>query len=386
MEVIYIFDWLGDFIGGIGSAIGEVFDFLGEQISNAIWNTMIQWLYETIYNAVADFFTMMGNMGADVFDLEWVQATINLFTLFGWALFVAGTVVAVFDVAVEYQNGRANIKTTAINVLKGFFACSLFGVVPVELYKFCISLQNIFSKNLSSIMAGQQSIDLAGQSTSVLEGSFAVANQTTFGLLNLLCMIAFAYCVIKIFFANIKRGGILLIQMAVGALYMFSVPRGYQDGFNQWMKQIAALCLTAFMQTTLLFLGLLTFPSNMLLGLGIMLASNEVPRIAQQFGLDSSVKVNMTSIVHATTTAVNLTRSVEGGKVKENLYYDNLFISAKPKSHSQSMAVELTGFCNYGHSTFVIDTDTCTDENNSTSCSNSLFRLFVNKTGRYNNS
>ena len=28
------------------------------------------------------FFTMMGNMGADVFDLEWVQATINLFTLF----------------------------------------------------------------------------------------------------------------------------------------------------------------------------------------------------------------------------------------------------------------------------------------------------------------
>lgn len=100
------------------------------------------------------------------------------------------------------------------------------------------------------------------------------------------------------------------IQMAVGALYMFSVPRGYQDGFNQWMKQIAALCLTAFMQTSLLFLGLLTLPGNMLLGLGIMLAANEVPRIAQQFGLDSSVRVNMMSVVHATTTAVNLTRSV----------------------------------------------------------------------------
>ena len=48
----------------------------------------------------------------------------------------------------------------------------------------------------------------------------------------------------------------------------------------------------------------------MLMGLGIMLAANEVPRIAQQFGLDSSVKVNMMSVVHATTTAVNLTRSV----------------------------------------------------------------------------
>ena len=305
-----MFDWLGDFIGGIGDAIGGAFSFLGEQISNAIWNAMLQWMYETIYNAAADFFTMMGNMGADVFDLDWVKATINLFTMFGWALFVAGTVVAVFDVAIEYQNGRANIKTTAINILKGFFACSLIGIVPVELYKFCISLQNTFSRDLSALFAGQQSIDLAGQSTSVLEGSFAVANQINFGLFNILAIIAFAYCVVKIFFANIKRGGILLIQMAVGALYMFSLPRGYQDGFNQWMKQIAALCLTAFMQTTLLFLGLLTFPNNMLLGMGIMLSANEVPRIAQQFGLDSSVRVNMMSVVHATTTAVNLTRSV----------------------------------------------------------------------------
>lgn len=305
-----MFDWLGDIFSGIGDAIGGVFDFLGEQISNVIWNTVLKWMYETIYNAVADFFSMMGNMGADIFDLDWIQATIKLFTLFGWALFVAGVFVAIFDVAIEYQHGRADIKSTAVNILKGFFACSLIGIVPVELYKFCISLQNTFSHDLSALFASGQSIDLAGQSTSVLQGSFAVATQVNFNLFNILALIAFAYCVVKIFFANIKRGGILLIQMAVGALYMFSVPRGYQDGFNQWMKQIAALCLTAFMQTSLLFLGLLTFPGNMLLGLGIMLAANEVPRIAQQFGLDSSVRVNMMSVVHATTTAVNLSRSV----------------------------------------------------------------------------
>lgn len=305
-----MFDWLGDIISGLGDAIGSVFDTLGQQISNIIWNTMLQWFYETIYGAVADFFTMMGNMGADIFDLDWIQATIKLFTLFGWALFAAGVVVAAFDVAIEYQCGRANIKTTAINILKGFFACSLIGIVPVELYKFCISLQNTFSHDLSRIFAGTQTLDLAEQSLFVLTGIFAIDAGTQFTLYNLLALIAFAYCVIKVFFANIKRGGILLIQMAVGSLYMFSVPRGYADGFNQWMKQIAALCLTAFMQTTLLYLGLLTFPDNMLLGLGIMIAANEVPRIAQQFGLDSSVRVNMMSVVHATSTAVNLTRSV----------------------------------------------------------------------------
>lgn len=308
--MITIFDWLGDLIGGIGDAIGSVFSFLGEQISNVIWDTMLQWFYTTIYDAVAQFFTMMGNMGAEIFDLDWVKATVELFTLFGWALFIAGVVVAVFDVAIEYQHGRADIKSATLNVLKGFFACSLIGVVPIELYKFCISLQNTFSGDLTRIFAGQQSLGLAEESTSVLEGSFAVTATINFNLFNILALIAFAYCVIKIFFANIKRGGIMLIQMSVGALYMFSVPRGYTDGFIQWIKQVAALCLTSFMQTTLLFLGLLTFPGNMLLGLGIMLAANEVPRIAQQFGLDSSVRVNMMSVVHATTTAVNLTRGL----------------------------------------------------------------------------
>lgn len=171
-------------------------------------------------------------------------------------------------------------------------------------------IQNTFSHDLSALFADGQSVDLSGQSTSALAGAFAVTGNIKITLFNLLAMIAFAYCVVKVFFSNIKRGGILLIQMAVGALYMFSVPRGYTDGFNQWMKQVIAICLTAFMQTTLLFLGLLTFPGNMLLGLGVMLASNEVPRISQQFGLDSSVRVNMMSVVHATTTAVNLTRSV----------------------------------------------------------------------------
>ena len=310
-----MFDWLGDIIGGIGDAIGEIFEFLGEEISNVIWETMLKWFYETIFNAVAEFFTLMGNMGAEIFELSWVGATVRLFSLLGWSLFAAGTVVAVFDVAIEYQSGRANIKTAAINIIKGFFATSLVGVLPVELYKFCITLQNVFSKDLSGLFAGQQSLDLGGQSTSVLEGCFRVSLDVTITLFNLLALIAFAYCVVKIFFANIKRGGILLIQMAVGSLYMFSVPRGYTDGFNQWMKQIIALCLTAFMQTTLLFLGLLTFTDNMLLGLGIMLSANEVPRIAQQFGLDSSVRVNMMSVIHTTSTAVNLTRSlVRGGK------------------------------------------------------------------------
>jgi hypothetical protein len=305
-----LFDWLGDIIGGIGDFFGDVFGFLGQQISGAIWDTMLQWFYTAIYDAIAEFFTTMGNLGVEMYDLEWVKAAVHLFYLFGWALFAVGVVTAIFDVAIEAQTGRVNIKTAGLNILKGFMAASLVTVVPLELYKFCITLQNTFAGDLTRVFAGQQSLGLSQTSMSVLQGSFAVSADINFSVFNILAMIALAYCVIKIFFANLKRGGILLIQMAVGSLYLFSVPRGYTDGFNQWMKQIAALCLTAFMQTTLLFMGLITFSQNMLLGLGIMLSASEVPRIAQQFGLDTTMRFNVMNVVHATTTAVNLTRSI----------------------------------------------------------------------------
>jgi hypothetical protein len=41
-----------------------------------------------------------------------------------------------------------------------------------------------------------------------------------------------------------------------------------------------------------------------------MLAANEVPRIAQQFGLETGTKVNVMSAVHTTTSAINLTKVI----------------------------------------------------------------------------
>jgi len=299
-----MFDWLG-------GLISSAFEGASQSISSIIFDLMLKWFYTAIYKAIAEFFTKMGEMGAEIFELPWVAAVVKLFSQFGWALFAVGMVVAVFDVAIESQNGRASPKTTAMNILKGFMATSLFSIVPVALYKFCITLQNTFLGDLSMMMGMTRGLGLGQQSVNVLEGSFLVSADVNFKLFNILAMIAFAYCVIKVFFANLKRGGILIIQIAVGSLYLFSVPRGYSDGFWNWCKQVAALCLTAFLQTTLLFLGLLTFPDHMLLGMGIMLSASEVPRIAQQFGLDTSAKFNLSSVVHMTSTAVNLARHIE---------------------------------------------------------------------------
>ena len=136
-------------------------------------------------------------------------------------------------------------------------------------------------------------------------------------IMGLFCIILMVYAVVKVFFANLKRGGILLIQIAVGSLYMFSVPRGYLDGFTQWMKQIIALCLTAFLQSTILVAGLMVFRENALMGLGLMLSAGEVPRIAGVFGLDTSIHANLSSAVYTAQSAVNTTKVIAaavGGK------------------------------------------------------------------------
>ena len=286
-----MFDWLGDILSGMGDALSVVFEGLGADIAVDIWNALVEWIYTTIFDAVADLFTSMNNMGAEIFTLGWVNAVVRLFTLFGWALFAVGVAGAVFEVAIEAQTGKTSIQGAAINILKGFFACALVGVVPVELYKFCVSLQNSFVGDLTRIFAGAQGSTIGEIGGFVLSSVFSPPGSSEPFLKMLFFLLAFSYCAIKVFFANIKRGGILLIQIAVGSLYMFSVPRGYTDGFNQWCKQIAAICLTAFLQTTLLFLGMLTIQENLLLGIGIML-------------------VNVSSVMYSTTSAMNLTKSL----------------------------------------------------------------------------
>lgn len=283
-----------------------IWDFIVEDIFEQILN----WIYDQMLTALNSFFGMMNNMGADLFNLPWIQAVTLFLSYLGWILFVLGLVIAVFDLAIEYQNGRADIRSLGINTIKGFMAVGLFTTLPVELYKFAISLQTSLAGN---IIGAGNSINVTASGAIA-----AISNVGIGGLLSLILMVTMGYAIIKVFFANLKRGGILFIQIAVGTLYMFSVPRGYMDGFMGWCKQIIGLCLTAFLQTIMLSIGLMIIPTNLILGVGVLLASSEVPRIAERFGMDTSMKANAMSAIYATSSAVNLTQTISkivtGGK------------------------------------------------------------------------
>lgn len=307
-----MFDWISDAIDWIGDGISSLWDStIGgavDAISDAIWDVMFEWLFNLIYGAVADLFEFINSTTSDIFTLSWVQAFISLFHALGWMLFVCGLVVAVFDTAVAYESGQANIKNTSLNVLKGFMAASLVTVVPQRLYTFCVALQGTFAQDLLGGFITGTTASVADSGLSVI-----IALASDVSLFSLFFMILFGYCTVKVVFANIKRGGIMLCQIAVGSLYMFGVPRGYTDGFYSWCKQVIATCLTAFLQTTILYIGLLTYTQHPLLAVGICLSANEVPRIAQMYGLDTSVRVNMMSVSHTVSMGAKAIGMLKGG-------------------------------------------------------------------------
>lgn len=278
--------------------------FLWNFVADTVMGQIVDWIYKKVIGFLAEFFAMMGNMGAELFEYDFIKAIVEIFRLFGWALFAVGIVVSVFEVAIEYQSGRGSIKDASLNAIKGFMAVSLFTVLPVELYKFCITLQLTLSKNMATLV-GSKSI---GESAVASLTALSAMSLGTWLLIFLLIMMG--YSVIKVFFANLKRGGILLITIAVGSLYMFSVPRGYTDGFIQWCKQVIGLCLTAFLQAVVLIAGLGIMRQNSLLGIGVILAASEIPRIAGQFGLDTSTKGSVMSTIYAAQSAVSITRTV----------------------------------------------------------------------------
>lgn len=292
--------------------------FIWDFAAGTILDALLDWVYSQIVGFLGNFFAVMGSMGVELFDLDWVQSIILFFFRLAWALFAVSLVVSAFECGIEYASGRANIQQTALNILKGFFAVSLFSTLPVRLYELSVTLQGTFAAGLtgygSSIgEVGQQIMAELGEAETLGD----VMSTTSLGLtiltspiMFLFCVILMAYAVIKVFFANLKRGGILLIQIAVGSLYMFSIPRGYGDAFVQWCKQVIGLCLTAFLQSTILIAGLMVFRENALLGLGLMLSANEVPRIAGTFGLDTTTRANIMSAVYTAQAAVNTTRTI----------------------------------------------------------------------------
>ena len=115
--------------------------FIWEFVAKTVLDEIMNWIYGQIVGFLGNFFAEMGGMGAELFQMSWVQSIVLFFSRLAWALYGTGLVVACFECGIIASSGRANIKETCLNAIKGFMAVNLFTLVPVRLYELSISLQ-----------------------------------------------------------------------------------------------------------------------------------------------------------------------------------------------------------------------------------------------------
>lgn len=303
--------WTGGLFEGFSTAVSDAMQNMTESVTDAVFDRFIPWAFNGLFNGLSEFLTNINEMGAEIFDLDWCKLLLQFFAVFGGAMFVVGFFVSIFDFGIANASlqQKGDVTDVIKNGVKGLVASFLFVNIPVELYRFCISLQNSVSKGVLTLAGKDSTLKIGEYAQQTLTGWAAGVNVSS--IFFLLLLIAFAYCIIKVFFANLKRGGILLALIAIGSVHMFSVPRGYTDGFTSWCKQIIGLCVTAFLQTIMLFAGLLTFAEHPLLGTGVMLSATEVPRVLEKFGLETSAKFNPMQGLYGASMAMSMVRVIK---------------------------------------------------------------------------
>ena len=290
------------FIDSIKSAIESAI----LSIRTSFLDSVITWFYEKITEGCQSLFSSMTNIGTQLFELEWVKAALGFFNMFGWMMFISGCVVAIFSIAITYMDtGVLSFKRHILPIIEGLVATSLFTIVPVALYKASANLQSTFISDLSDTFLGAD-LSIATAANNVIDAIAKFYSDRP--IIALVFVLIIIICIVKVFLENIKRGGIMLIQMAVGSLHMFSIPRGFTDGFNSWCKQVIALCFTAFLQTTLLYMGLITFLQYPLVGLGVVLSAYDVAKITKMFGLDTSVSIS--PAINKANSVIHLGRNI----------------------------------------------------------------------------
>ena len=123
--------------------------FIWDFILGDVMDQLIDWVYGQMIGFLGNFFSQMGNMGVELFEMSWVQSIVLFFSYLAWSLYVVGLVVSCFETGIDYQNGKGSIKESMIDALKGFMAVSLFTVVPIRLFELSVNLQSSLTAGIT---------------------------------------------------------------------------------------------------------------------------------------------------------------------------------------------------------------------------------------------
>ena len=180
-----------------------------------------------------------------------------------------------------------------LNFIRGFLAANLFYALPVPVYKLFVSV----GETIGYAITGSSLFYSEMWSSDAFTSSLPVG--VVRALLVLVVHIIMLICLIIVYFKFLKRGFELFVMIVMGCLYMISIPRGYMDGFVDWAKQTIGIGLSACLQIIAVALGSKICVDHLFLGLAIFLASGEIDKLMQRFGIVQSNSANLFAVIHA---------------------------------------------------------------------------------------
>lgn len=64
--------------------------FIWDFVLGDIMDQFIDWVYAQLVGFFGNFFSQMGNMGVELFEMSWVQSIVLFFSYLAWALYAVG--------------------------------------------------------------------------------------------------------------------------------------------------------------------------------------------------------------------------------------------------------------------------------------------------------
>lgn len=246
-------------------------------IGYLLWQ-ILEWIVEELFGSLFAWLLTEVSAGAtDVFTLDVVKLLIKGAKTVGTMLWGVGVVYAVFDMAIQYSRGRGGPHDLALNFVRSYAAVLLFTVLPVPFYQAMIT----YGGRIGGALAGGGTgftIDLSKIYEAILgvDASFVV---------ELLLLIVLFVLTLLNCFALLKRSFFAFCLTVFGCVHMFSLPRGYADGFLDWCKQLIGLGMTAFFHMVLLGLSsYLLCQGHLIVGWAGMLAGPAIDPLLQRYG------------------------------------------------------------------------------------------------------
>lgn len=264
-------------------------------VAGDIAEALLQWIYDSMVGGFETVISDAMDIGIDVFEhpqsYPYVQVTVDFFQKMAWAFFALGFVLAAMEAAIAYYNGRGDLGNTALNIIKSYAACFFLTKIAIKIYTFAILDINPGWLRVLMQTGGNapDAVDSQGilvLFTAILDGLELIG----YGLHGIIMLFVLLYYLVKIYFMIFKRTALFIALLGIGSLHMIETPRGIWDGFHGWAKQIAGICFISVIQTTLLAIAARLFvDSHPLLGIGMLAACEDVPRIAERYGVDTSM-------------------------------------------------------------------------------------------------